>query len=185
MEKLLLVGSGGLGRVALESTIGQYKCSFVDDGYEVGTKICDTEVVGHISDLPALFNAYKRLVVTIGNNSLRERIYLQALHIGYTFPSIVCSSAYISPYARVGDGCVILNNVCVQNGAHVGNGVVLNAGVEIHHDSFVDDYALVYTNSVIRTGVRIGKRAKIGSTVSISNDVRIEDDQEISNGATV
>ncbi len=50
MEKLLLVGSGGLGRVTLESAIRKYECSFIDDGYEAGTKICDTEVIGHMQE---------------------------------------------------------------------------------------------------------------------------------------
>ncbi|MCD7761783.1 MAG: lipid carrier--UDP-N-acetylgalactosaminyltransferase [Lachnospiraceae bacterium] len=185
MEKLLLVGSGGLGRVALESARESFECSFVDDGYPVGTQICGAEVVGNIDDLHSLFFRYTQLVVSIGDNALREKIYRKARTLGYTFPNIICSSAYISPYARIGDGCIVLNNACVQNGSKVGNGVVLNAGVEIHHDSFVDDYALIYTNSVIRTQAKIGKRVKIGSNVTISNGIVVDDDKTIENGCTL
>lgn len=167
--------------MALESALGKFECGFVDDGYGIGTKICGIEVVGHIPDLSILYNTYKQLVVTIGDNSLREKIYIKAESIGYTFPNIICSSAYISPYAVLGHGCIILNNACVQNGSKVGNGVVINAGVEIHHDSFVDDYALIYTNSVIRTSAMVGKRAKIGSNVTISNSVRVSDDKIVEN----
>ena len=39
-EKLLIVGAGGFGRVVSEHAVKEYECSFVDDGYEVGTKIC-------------------------------------------------------------------------------------------------------------------------------------------------
>ena len=79
----------------------------------------------------------------------------------------------------------LLNNVVVQNGGRVGDGVLLNPGVEVHHDSFVDDCSLIYTNSVVRTLAHVGKRVRIGSNVSISNNVNIADDSDIPNGTTL
>ena len=183
-EKLLLIGSGGLGRVVLEHAMKKYECYFVDDAYNIGQEICGIKVIGHIADLYELFTEYKKLIVTIGNNILREKIYEGAEKIGYSFPNIICSSVYISSFAKIGTGCVFLNNVCIQNGAKVGNGVVLNPGVEIHHDSLVGDYALIYTNSVVRTMAHIGKRAKIGSNCTISNNTKVIDDEIIEDGIT-
>lgn len=74
--------------------------------------------------------------------------------------------------------------MCIQNGAKVGNGVLLNPGVEIHHDGTVDDYTLIYSNSVVRTMAHIGKRVKIGSTCTISNETVIEEDRIIDDGVT-
>ena len=150
-EKLLIVGAGGFGRVTLEHAIKDFDCSFVDDGKSIGEEINGVKVVGGVSDLPFLFTEYKKLVLSIGNNNVRENIYKQAKDIGYSFPCIVDKSAYISPYASVGDGCVILNNVVIQNGSKVGNATILNPGVEVHHDSSVGDFCCIYTNSVIRT----------------------------------
>ena len=184
-EKLLLVDSGGLGRVTLEHAIKKYECFFIDDNYSIGDTVCDIPIVGRITDLQALSEKYRKMVITIGETSIRERIYKEAKEIGYLFPNIVHSSVYISPYAHVGEACVILNNVVIQNGSHVGNGVVLNPGVEIHHDSFVDDYAVVYTNSVIRTYAKVGKRVTIESNVSIGNNSMIVDDSIIENGKSI
>lgn len=184
-KKLLLVGAGGFGRVVLEHVIQNYDCAFVDDGKAKGQLICNVPVVGTISDLANLFGEYQKLVVVIGNNKLREKVYTQAKEIGYTFPNVICQSSYVSPYAEIGNGCVLLNNVVVQNGSHVGNGVLLNPGVEIHHDSFVDDYALIYTNSVVRTYARVGKCVRIGSNVTISNEVNVADDSDIPNGKSL
>lgn len=184
-EKLLLVGAGGFGRVVLEHAYKNYDCAFVDDGKEQGEMICNTPVVGKLSDLMKLFGEFKKLVVVIGNNELREKVYMQAKAIGYEFPNIICQSAYVSPFAELGQGCVLLNNVVVQNGAHVGDGVLLNPGVEVHHDSFVDDNALIYTNSVVRTYAHVGKRVRIGSNVTISNDMHVADDSDIPNGTTL
>ena len=165
-ERLLLIGSGGFGRVVSELARETYDCAFVDDGFEVGTVICDIPVAGHISDLEKLYESYHLLVVTIGNNKLREHIYQQAMEIGYTFPNLISPSAYI-------------------NGATVGNGVLLNPGVEVHHDSSVEDYALIYTNSVVRTYAKVGKRVRIGSNVTVSNEVIVGDDADIQNGETL
>lgn len=184
-EKLLLVGAGGFGRVVSETVATEYEIAFVDDGFEVGTQICGVSVVGQIADLETLFGSYRRLVVTIGNNAVRERIYKAAKKIGYTFPTLVHPSAYVSPYSKVGDGCVILNNAVVQNGSTVGNGVLLNPGVEFHHDSTVEDYALIYTNSVVRTYAKVCARVRIGSNVTVSNSVTVPEDSDIPNGSAL
>ena len=184
-EKLLLIGSGGFGRVVSEQARQKYECAFVDDGFAIGTKICDIPVVGPISDLKELRKEYSLLIVTIGNNKLREQIYENAMELGYTFPNIVCESAYVSPYSHMGWGCVLLQNSLIQNGASIGNGVLLNPGVEIHHDSTVDDYVLVYTNSVVRTYAKVGKRVRVGSNVTICNESIVDVDEDVPDGISV
>ena len=184
-EKLLLVGAGGFGRVVLEHAQQVFDCAFVDDGYAVGTIINGAEVVGKIGDIAVLFGEYQKLIVVIGNNTLREKVYKEAAAIGHSFPNIIVDSAYVSPYATIGTGCIILNNAIVQNNARVGNGVIINPGVEIHHDSVVEDYALIYTNSVVRTHAHVGRRAHIGSTLTIGNNVMVPDDGVVENGCSL
>ena len=111
--KLLLIGAGGFGRVALEHAALQYDCAFVDDGPALGTLVDDVPVIGRISDLPQLLGEYQQLIVTIGNNKLREEIYRKAKALGYSFPNLICTSAYVSAHATLGCGCVLLNNVVV------------------------------------------------------------------------
>lgn len=184
-EKLLIVGAGGFGKVVLEHAMKDYECAFIDDGIETGKSICGCKVVGNTSDMKRLFGSFKKLIVGIGNNKVREKIYNEAFRIGYIFPNIICDSAYISPFAVIGHGCVILNNVVIQNGATIGNGVILNSGVEIHHESMVGNNVLIYTNSVIRTYAKIGDRVWIGSTLTIGNGVALPKDEMIPDGKTI
>lgn len=179
-EKLLLVGAGGFGRMMSEHAILKYECAFVDDGQPVGAKVCGIPVIGHITDLPDLRKEYDLLVVGIGNNQFRAQVYKNAKILGYSFPNIIASSAYISPYAKLGYGCAVLQNACVQNGAVVGNGVLLNAGTEVHADALVGDYSLIYTNSTIRTGAHIGNYVRIGSNVTVCNNAFVLDNADIS-----
>lgn len=178
-EKLLLVGAGGFGRMVAEQAMRQYDCAFVDDGQAIGTSIYGVPVVGGIADLPELRKDYSLLVVGIGNNKFRAQIYGKAKELGYSFPNIAAPSAYISPFAKLGCGCVILQNVCIQSGASVGSGVLLNAGTEVHCDAAIGDYALVYANSVIRTGAVVGKQARIGSNCTICNNATVPDGEDI------
>ena len=178
-EKLLLVGAGGFGRMVAEQAMLQYDCAFVDDGQAVGTVICGISVVGGLADLPVLRKEYGLMVVGIGNNKLRAQVYEKAKELGYAFPNIIAPSAYISSYAKLGCGCVVLQNACVQNGASVGKGALLNAGTEVHCDATVGDYALVYTNSVIRTGAVVGNYARIGSNCTICNNAIVPDGSDI------
>jgi len=178
-EKLLIVGAGGFGRMVAEQAMLQYDCAFVDDGQPVGTEVCGIPVVGGIAGLPELRKSYGLLVVGIGNNNFRVQVYEKAAAMGYTFPNIIAPSAYVSPYAKLGNGCVILQNACVQNGAVVGNGVLLNAGAEVHCDAVVEDYALIYANSVVRTGAKVGKYARIGSNVTVCNSAVVPDGADV------
>lgn len=180
MKKLLLVGAGGFGRVVLEHTSALYDCAFLDDGD--ATVVDGVPVVGKTCDMAAFYPEYKLLLVTIGNNKLRERLYKQAAEIGYTFPNIIHPTAYVSPRAHIGSGCVLLNNAVVQNDARCGDGCILNPGVELHHDSTIGSYCLVYTNSVIRSLTTVGDRVWIGSTATVSTSAVVPDDEIIGDG---
>ena len=178
-EKLLLVGAGGFGRMVAELAMLQYDCAFVDDGQPVGAEICGIPVAGGLADLLELRKEYNLLVVGIGNNRFRAQVYEKAKALGYAFPNIIASSAYISPYAKLGCGCVVLQNACIQNGASVGDGVLLNAGTEVHCAATVGNCALIYTNSVIRTGATVGNFARIGSNCTICNNATVPDGADI------
>lgn len=181
MEKLILVGAGGFGRVVLEHACLRYGCVFVDDGSV--SEVDGVKVVGKIADLPSLFDSYKQLIVAIGNNALREKVYREAEEIGYSFPNIIHPSAYISPRAHIGAGNVILNNAVVQNNARLGNGCILNPGVELHQDSTVGNNVLIYTNSVVRSLAKVGDRVWIGSTVTVSTGAVVPIDTVIADGS--
>ena len=180
MEKLLLVGAGGFGRVVLEHASALYDCAFLDDGDM--TVVDRVPVIGRTGDMKRFFPEYKLLLVTIGNNKLRGQLYKEAEAIGYTFPNIIHSTAYVSSCAQIGNGCVILNNVVIQNNAKCGDGCILNPGVELHHDSTIGSYCLIYTNSVVRSLTSVGDRVWIGSICTVSTSAVVPEDTIIEDG---
>lgn len=104
-DKLLLVGAGGFGRVVSELARQSYDCAFVDDGVEVGSIVCDIPVVGCTVDLQKLFAEYKNLVIVIGNNTVRERIYDIAKKINWIhFSKSDQSECIYQPICKAGLG---------------------------------------------------------------------------------
>lgn len=83
----------------------------------------------------------------------------------------------------MGEGCVILNNVVIQNGSRVGNATILNPGVEVHHDSMVGSFCCIYTNTVVRTYAKVMDGVKLGSNVTIKNESII--DKNIGDGEVI
>ena len=180
MEKLLLVGAGGFGRVVLEHASQQYACAFLDDGE--ATLIDGVPVIGKTSDMAFFYPEYKFLLVTIGNNELRERLYKEAATIGFTFPKIIHPSAYVSPHAHIGTSCMILNNAVGKNNSRCGDRRILNPSVELYHHSTIACYCVIYTNSEVRSLTLGGICVWIESTVTISTLVVVPDDATIEDG---
>ena len=85
-EKLLLVGAGGFGCMAAELAMRQYDCAFADDGRAAGETVCDVPVVGRVCDLSRLREEYGKLVVCVGSNAFRARVYEIARTMEYEFP---------------------------------------------------------------------------------------------------
>ncbi len=105
-EKLLLVGAGGFGRMVAEQAMIQYDCAFVDDGQSVGTEICGIPVIGSLADLPELQKSTACWwLVSATIRSGRRCIRRQSL-LAMRSRTSVAPSAYISPYAKLGCGCV-------------------------------------------------------------------------------
>ena len=168
-DKILILGAGGFGREASEFIRKEYDCAFVDDSCFDST-VCDIPVVGKMSDLPKLFGEYKKAVIPIGNSTVREKLFTECLNIGYELPNIICDDVYISPYATIGEGCILLSRVMVQHGASVGRGVILHPNVEVHLGGTMEDFTMAYTNSVIMTGAVVTKGKTVPSTTTIEKN---------------
>ena len=185
MKKLIIIGAGGLGRMTLETALSLgYICAFVDDDTTL-SDVCNTEVLGTIDKLSRYVGEYKYCICAIGNNALREKHNNYASSLGFKIPNIIHPSAYVSPFVRIGYGNIFLNNVCVQNGTKIGNGVVITANSEIQYDCDLGDYSFIYSCSAIHNSVKIGNRVRIGSTVSISTGSKLPDDTIFQNGQLV
>ncbi|MCC9043608.1 transferase [Myroides sp. M-43] len=139
-KKYLIYGMGGHGKV-VEDTIYQLNA---------------LNTVEYIDDAT---NPYHRdyekeadLIIAIGNNEVRKRIVSEVNH---SFATIIHPTAYVSPFAEIGKGTVVLANAVIQANAKIGKHCIINANVTIDHDAVIEDYVCTYPAAYVAGFARV------------------------------
>jgi sugar O-acyltransferase (sialic acid O-acetyltransferase NeuD family) len=186
LEKLLVVGAGGQGKVvvdAVRSTRIPFDVVIADDdGRKHGQTLLGQPVV---TPLDAALEGINAFHVAIGNNAIRARVTQYLEGRGYANPSITHHRAYVADTARIGNGVFLAAQSVVGPDAVVETGCIINHGAIIDHDCQVAAFAHVAPGATLGGGVRIGKYVLIGAGANILPGVSIGDDCVVGAGAVV
>ena len=169
MKEILLVGGGGHCKSVIDviEEEGKYKIAGIVDKKElIGQKVLGYEIIGCDDDLEELFQKYQYAVVTVGqikSNHVRVKLFNTLKEIGYKLPIIVSPLAYVSKYAMVQDGTVILHYALVNADARIGVNCIINTKSLIEHDVRIEDHCHISTATVINGGVIVKSDSFVGS----------------------
>lgn len=156
MSKLLIVGAGGHGKVVKEvaEALETYETiAFVDDSSQ--------ESIGGIADLEALHQTYDSAFVGIGNNAFRKEIIEKLVQIGYTIPTLVHPTAYISKSCDIAYGTVVEPKAIVNANTKIGVGCIISVGAIIDHDVEIQDYVHANAGSIVKAGGKVEALRKL------------------------
>lgn len=191
-KKILLIGGGGHCKSVLDSLLELNKyleVGIIDKKDNIGSSVLGVPVVGCDDDLSVLFNdGYKYAFVTvgsIGNPSLRIKLFNILNEIGYEIPSIVDSSAKVSKYAKIEQGVFVGKQSLVNAGSLIQKGAIINSGTIIEHDCQIGTFAHIAPGAVLGGGVTVGENSHIGSSVTIKQQVNIGSNSIIGMGSVV
>lgn len=145
--------------------------AFLDDGIQ--KEVSGYPIIGTCDEMSSYYGEYENIVIAIGNNAKRLKLFQQAKEIGYHLPTLLHPNATLLN-AEVGEGTVIFPGVVIEPQAHIGNGCILDANSVIAHDAKLEDFVLVYANATIGANARIGRKAKISSNQSIPQNAVIK-----------
>lgn len=190
MSKLLILGAGGHGKVVAECAmlLGSYtEIAFLDDDEKViGESILGScPVIGTFSDAGNLSRDFSHAFVALGNNRSRVEGIKYLKKIGFRIPSLIHPNAYVSKFAHIESGTVIMAGAVVNPDAHIGVGGIINTGASVDHDC------------VLGMGVHLSPGARLGGTVtvgdytwicmgaSVVNNVRVGEGSVVAAGAAV
>lgn len=120
-----------------------------------------------------------------GMNALRADKMAQARAMGYGFASYVSSRALVWPDLRIGENCMIHDDVIVQPFAYIGDNCVIRAGALISHHAVVGDHCFIAARAVIAGSAAIGERCVIGLNSTIRDGARVAPRCFIGAGAVV
>lgn len=179
---ILVVGAGGHSRVIID-TLKALKLDVVgiiDINYS-GTKefIFGIEIIGGLDQL-VKFEPFKtQIVLAIGDNSKREKLFNELLLEGYLLPSLIHPTAKISNEVKLGRGVFVNTGVIINAGCKIGDNVLINTGAILDHETTVG------SNCHIAPGVKVAGRVIIGNNTFIGIGAVVKDNISIANNAII
>lgn len=189
MKPLILIGGGGHCKSVIDvaESAGYRIAGILDRPEEFGKKILNYEVIGNDEDIRKYVGSAE-FVVTVGyirNPDLRIKLYNLVKQEGGQLATLIASTAYVSRYANLGEGTVVMHHAFVNAEASVGKNVILNTFSNIEHGSVVGDHCHISTGVMVNGDCRVGNDCFIGSGTVLYNGVGITDGVIVSAGSVV
>lgn len=185
---IAVIGAGGHGKVVAETlevmNLGTDIVMF-DDAYASKQKDERWPLIGQISDLRKYKSKLKFVVLAIGNNDFRMKLYSDLANDGYNLPTIIHPASIVSRYADVKAGTVILAGAVVNADAKIGTASIINTSSVVEHDCLIGDGCHLSPNSTIAGNCEIGSRSWVGMGAIIKQGLKIGQNVTIGAGAAV
>lgn len=191
MKKILLIGAGGHCKSCIDviEQQGIYEIAgIIDKPDSPSDSVLGYPVVGTDNDLEKLRATFDYAFITIGHLKQvksRIRVYEQLKQLDFQLPVIVSSLSYVSKYAIIGAGTIIMHHAVVNVHAKIGNNCIVNTKALVEHDAQVGDHCHVSTNAVVNGGVMVGECSFIGSCATTKQYINIPADSFIKAGSLV
>lgn len=126
----------------------------------------------------------RRLIIAIGDNRIREKIYEQ-IKDWCEFESIHHPGSHVSRFSEVGCGTVIMPQACINADVKVGNHCIINTASTIEHDCQIGDFAHISPKASLAGNITVEKGAHIGIGACIIQGVTIGEGAVVGAGTVV
>jgi sugar O-acyltransferase (sialic acid O-acetyltransferase NeuD family) len=173
MEKITIIGAGGLGRevlAALSDSDVSVSGFLVDPGYPVGT------IAGlRVRDDTEAWSGVGPFVVAIGDVRARSRIVdrLAERSVGVLFGTVQHPAAVIGPRVTLGSGSLLIGALSITADVAIGDHVLVNPGCAVAHDCRIDRFVNLGPRVALAGGVVIEEGADLGIGAVVAPRCRI------------
>ena len=182
MNRLIIVGAGGHGKVIADNAVknGYTDICFVDD--HASGSCMGFPIVGRSADLVSLDDGATDFVIAIGNNAVREKV---AKMYNVNWVRLIHPSAQLGLQVTIGKGAVVMAGAVINACATVGEHCIINTGAIVEHDNVIGDYVHISPNAALGGTVRIGALTHVGIGAAVRNNITICGGCTIGAGAVV
>lgn len=200
-KKILVLGAGGHCLSVLDSLLSSYNyqdIGIIDKEKETSaylsansnlSQLMNIPVVGCDEDLEKLYSVgYTDAFITvgsIGDVSLRKRLYHLVKSIGFHIPNIIDKSSVVSNYAALGEGIYIGKNAVVNAYAIIGNCAIINTSSVVEHECTIEDFVHIAPGSILSGNVWVKADTHIGAGSMIKQGIHIGADSIVGIGSVV
>lgn len=167
--KIILIGGGGHCKACIDviEQMNEFEIAgIIDIPGKKGNKILGYSVIGTDADIQFFSKKGYYFHITLGQiETPQKRILLYNTlkkHYGI-LPTIISPNAYISKYAVIEEGTIVMHHAVINAGAKIGKNCIVNTKALVEHDAMVGDNCHISTGSIVNGGVKIGKNTFYGS----------------------
>jgi sugar O-acyltransferase (sialic acid O-acetyltransferase NeuD family) len=195
LKEIYIIGAGGFGREVFD-IIGSINlvqptyrvAGFIDDDRTLtGTEISGVPVVCGTDEALSLKDedgGKPLAAMTVAAPKIREAL-VKKLGDVFGWEDIVHPSSYISPSAKIGEGCIFQTQSFISADARIGAHCIVNRASGFGHDVTAGDFVSLMSFCDICGHVSLGDRVYAGSSVAVVPDVNVGADAYLCAGSTV
>tara|TARA_B100001059_G_scaffold236603_1_gene288173 strand:- start:2226 stop:2855 length:630 start_codon:yes stop_codon:yes gene_type:complete len=176
---LILIGAGGHARACIDviEHLDTFKIAgLIGTEEERQLECIGYSIIATDNDLPELATQYQYAIITVGqikSSLVRQRLYRQALALGFEFPAIISPTARVSGHAVVREGTIVMHGAIVNAGASVGKNCIVNSNALIEHDSTIGDHCHISTGAIVNGDADVGFGSFVGSGSIIKQGIKL------------
>lgn len=159
---------------------------FIDDDIQK----CGKKSYGLPVSSPSQIEAYEKkehlhVFIAIANSSLRENKTRWAKKNGIIVITVRHPNTYISPSAKIGNGCYIKAGAVIDSNTIIGDGCIIDNNATIAHDNKIGKFCHLAPGVSLGSNIVVGDKSIIGIGSSISTGIIIGANNIISVGSAV
>ena len=176
-KSIIMVGGGGFCKSVIDvaEDAGYHILGVLDLPEEVGKDILSYKVIGTDDDIPN-YVGKAAFVVTVGHikdSALRRKIYKKIKDAGGEVETVIAKDAYVSPYAKVGEGSLIMHKAMLSADVAIGVCTIINSLVNVSHDAKIGDFCHISTCASVNGGCIVDDDTFLGSQSVLNQGVKI------------
>jgi sugar O-acyltransferase (sialic acid O-acetyltransferase NeuD family) len=191
-KKLYIIGASGFGREAevwleqkplaerdweIAGFLHSYQGKSPLEGYP-----SDYNILGEWETFPLTKDDY--CVIAVSDCNWREKIFRE-LYEKTNFLTYFHPTTIIGKHIELGQGVFICPFCTLSTNIKIGNGVLINTGCQIGHDSVLDDFSSLMANVDVGGWCKIGKKVFMGTKSTLIPRKTIADSATIGIGSVV
>lgn len=193
MKDLIIIGVGGVGResaLIAEEINEQDKqwniLGFVDDNEDVQNTYINGYLVLGRSDYLQNYDKEVYVVCAISNYKEKRQIISKVKANSHIkFATLIHPSVKLNKHIKIGEGCIVYQNVIMTVNIEVGDHVIISPKCGIGHDSVIDNYVTLLWNVNVSGNVKIKEGATMGSGSTVIQGLTIGEGSFVGAGACV